>query len=269
MSCGCEGRRTGEDAKRQEDEVLERGGLRDIVEQGRGALDAGSTALTHLIKAERAEALGLGSDVVKMHRSSAERHNRRTSQQFGILAERIDARRMAGDWAALVKDTREGFRDHGGREALADAREEYRVWLFESSTLSAAVSEQALGVFDHVAGLASEGDLDRVLDFMHEQCLVAREGFAADDMGRQPAPQAIDPTNPGGKPAIAGGQNVNGWCVALAACIAWAVSSFICSVCICAAVPLCWCCFWGILFLSFGLHLASCSIAFQQACSTG
>ena len=264
--CGSEAH---EHAERKVDEVLQQGGVLEIVQQGDGALRAASTALGHLIRAERAEALGLGADVAELHRAAARRENRRACKQLEIVAERIDARRNDKDWAALVKRTRDDFRKHGGRQSLTDTRDDLRLRLFEQDPgLSGPVSEQALGLFDRTVEIAGDGDLNKMLDLMKEHCRAAREGFAEEQMGRQPASQALYHTDPRGGPEIAGGQDVNGWCVALAACIAWATSSLVASIIICAAIVLCWCCFIPALLFSYGLHMATCSIAFQMGCNS-
>ena len=76
MSCGC--KTPDADAQRKSDEVLDHVDLREIVDQGHGALTEASTALSHLARAERAGALGFGDDVVRMHEDLARRSNRRT-----------------------------------------------------------------------------------------------------------------------------------------------------------------------------------------------
>lgn len=267
MSCGC--KQADDGAQRRFDEVLERGGLRDIVEQGRGALDEDSRALTHLIRAERADILGFGDDVARMHRDAATRSNRRAQQQLGFLIERIDARREADDWADIVKNAEAAFGEHGGQERLEDARAELRTHLLEQDPgTSAAVSEQVLALFDHTAERVRRGNLNAVLDVMRENAQVARDGFASKEMGRQPAAQASHLFG-GGPSSAAGGQNVNGWCVALAACEAWAISSFVAATLICLAVPFCWCCFYPVLMLAFLGHHMTCLAVFAPGCASG
>ncbi len=94
MSCGC--KTSDADAQRKTDEVLDHVGLREIVDQGHGALAEASDALSHIARAERAEALGFGEDVVRMHSDLATRSNRRACQQLEFLLQRIDARRQGG-----------------------------------------------------------------------------------------------------------------------------------------------------------------------------
>lgn len=265
MSCGCS--QADGAAERRHGEVLERAGLREIVEQGHSALEEGARALGHLARAERAEALGFGADVARIHRDAAVRGNRRARQQLGFLIERIDARRKADDWPGLVKQTEASFGEHGGKERLDDARADFQVRLLEEDPgMSAAVAEQALALFDHMSKRAQRGDLNAVLDVMRETCEMAQAGMASDEMGRQPAPQVVH-LFPDGASGVAGAQNVNGWCVALVACEAWAVSSFIAATVVCALVPFCWCCFYPALLAAFLAHHLSCLAVFAPLCS--
>jgi hypothetical protein len=267
MGCGCS--QADGEAERRQGEVLEHAGLREIVEQGHSALEEGAKALGHLARAERAQTLGFGDDVARMHRDAAVRGNRRAGQQLGFLIERIDARRNADDWPGLVKHTEASFGEHQGKERLDDARADFKVRLLEEDPgMSAAVAEQALALFDHMTKRTQRGDLNAVLDLMRETCEVAQAGMASDEMGRQPAPQVAH-LFPGGATGAAGGQNVNGWCVALAACEAWAISSFIASTIICMAVPFCWCCFYPILMAAFFGHHLTCLAVFAPGCSAG
>ena len=107
MSCGC--KTSDADAQRKTDEVLDHVGLREIVDQGHGALSEASDALSHIARAERAEALGFGDDVVRMHSDLATRSNRRACQQLEFLLQRIDARRQADDWKELVERVEGSF----------------------------------------------------------------------------------------------------------------------------------------------------------------
>jgi hypothetical protein len=267
MSCGCQ--QPEDDTQRKYDELLERAGLREIVDQGQGAFSAASTALNQLVRAERAEILGFGDGVAQMHRDSARRNNRRARQQLEFLTQRIDARVKADDWASIVKSAKAGFREHGGREHLEDARAEIRMHLLEQEPgLTAAVSQQALAMFDRTAERAKDGNLTGVLELMRENCEVALEGFASDQMGRQPAAQGLY-LSEGEPPPIAGGQNVNGWCVALGACLAWAYSSLVASLIVCFAVPFCWCCFHLAVLGTFAVHQLACLLAFEPACRSG
>lgn len=267
MSCGCAGNGTDAHDKQRVDELLGRAGLGEMFDQGRSAMESASTALTHLTRAERAAALGFGAEAEALHRATARRHNRRAVQQYDFLAQRIQAhRKQQSGWDELVQGAKAGFREHGGLQSVADAREEFRVHLYTMDRgLTADVSEQALRLFDRIAERFGDGDLDAGLDLLHEQAVIARDAFAQDDMGRAPASQALFHDDSSG-PIIAGGQNVNGWCIALGVCLAWAISSLIASLIICFAVPFCWCCFHLVLMGSFLAHEATCLVLFDAPC---
>src|SRR5262249_26812053 len=145
----------------------------------------------HLVRAERADILGFGDAVARVHRDAAMRCNRRARQQLGYVIERIDARRQSDDWAAMVKDAQVAFREHNGQERLDDAREDLRIRLLEADPgSSAAVSDQVLELFNQSVRRAGDGNLDLVLDLLRENAQFAYDGFAAEQMGRQPAAQA-------------------------------------------------------------------------------
>jgi hypothetical protein len=175
MSCGC--KQSDDDAQRKSGEVLDHVGLREIVDQGHGALSEASAALSHIARAERAEALGFGADVVRMHSDMATRSNRRACQQLEFLVQRIDARAKADDWGGLVKQVESAFQEHGGRERLEDARAAVRLHLLEQEPgLSGPVTEQALALLDRHLECVKGGNLDSVVDLMRENCRVALDG---------------------------------------------------------------------------------------------
>jgi len=268
MSCGC--RKSDEighhEAQRQADDLLERAGLREIVAQGRSAIDEGSRALGHLARAERAKVIGFGDDVVRMHRDAAVRCNRRARDQLGFVIQRMEDRRQKDDWSGIVEEAQAGFQEHGGRDGIEDAREEFRrLLLDEEPGLSAALCEQTLMLFDVTAERAGRGDLNAVVDLMLEAAEFGRDGFASEEMGRQPAPQ-VRAMFRGGPPTIAGGQDVNGWCVVAAACMVWAQASLFASIVICFAVPFCWCCFLPVLLIAFAAHFATCTAILAAGC---
>ncbi len=138
-------------------------------------------------------------------------------------------------------------------------------FLEQDPGLSGPVAGQALALLDRGLERARSGSLDSVLDLMREHCKLALEGFAGEEMGRQPSAQVFHGPD-GGPPRIAGGQNVNGWCVALGACLAWAYSSLIASLIACFVIPFCWCCFHLAVLATFMVHQLVCIAAFSPNC---
>jgi hypothetical protein len=91
---------------------------------------------------------------------------------------------------------------------------------------------------------------------MRESCELAHEGLASKEMGGQPAAQ-VSQLFRGGPSAAAGGQNVNGWCVALTVCLIWANSSFIAATLLCIAYS--FCAFYPWLLAAWAAHNLACT----------
>lgn len=268
MGCGCAGNHapSAEDAARKSAEVLDRAGLRGIFEQARTASAVASGALEQLARAERADALEFGEDVVRLHRDRAQRENRRATRQFAALIDRIDARRRDDDWRELSARFQSQFGEHDGEENLGDARADVRTLLLEQDPgLGAEVSREVLDLFDQVVERARRDGLDALLDLLRRNCKIAVEGFASEQMGRQPAVHGVYYWTDDDARGIAGGQDVNGWCVATAVCYATAVTGFVTGTVLCTITPFCWCCFYHWLLITLGLQIAAC-LAMASQC---
>jgi hypothetical protein len=270
MGCSC-GDHTDERAQKQVDELLDSVGMKEVFEQGDTAIRQAGEAVDELNRSERARSLGFGSDIVAVYAEAAERANRRAQEQAGALLARIDHVLQGDDWTGQVERVQAAFREHRGAQKLADLREDFRLQLLEADEhVRASTAELALACLDSAIKAASDGDLNQLVGHIRAVMESAQRGFADPEMGRQPLGHGLfdDLVGGGGPPPIGGGQAA-GWCVLLAACIAWAISSMLFCIFACMAVPFCWCCFAGGCILTGGIHSALCSVAFAQRCSTG
>jgi hypothetical protein len=266
MGCSCSDH-TEEYAQKVND-LLESVGLKEVVEQGREAITEAGRALVHLNRAERAKSLGFGSEIASIHSDAATRSNQRAQEQVQTVLARIDHVLRGDDWSGHVERVRAAFRERGGAKKLKGLRADIRLQLLDDDPgISATLAELSLVALDSAINAASEGDLDQVAGHMRGIMDYALRGFESPEMGRQPIGLGLfdDERSDSGSPPIGGGADA-GWCVALAACLAWAWSSLIASLIVCFAVPFCWCCFHMFALGTFALHQIACIAALGPAC---
>jgi hypothetical protein len=262
MGCSCSSHSNDKSMQASQDQakvdaLLESVGLREIIEQGRQVFDEAGRTLSHVNRSERAQALGFGPDLTSAHSAAATRSNSRTTGQASIVIARIDHRIHQKDWQGNVDRVRVAYKDHGGAEKLKDLRADVQYHLLHDDPgLSAHIAALSMSTLDSAIAAASDGDLNKVVGHLREIMSQAQVGFESQDMGRQ----RVQPSSP--LPAA----DVNGWCVALAACLAWAISSLIASLIVCAAVPFCWCCFSPALLFAWAGHMAICTAVFAPNC---
>lgn len=268
MRCSCSDHNN--DYAQKVNNLLGSVGLMEVVEQGREAIAEAGRALGHLNRSERANSLGFGSEVVGIHSDAAARSNQRAQEQVRAVLARIDHQLQDKDWSGHVARVRAAFKERGGEKKLADLRADVRLHLLDDDPgLSATAAELSLAALDAALKAASEGDLDQLAGHMRGVMDYALRGFESKEMGRQPVGLGLlDGAKADGGPAPVGGAaDVNGWCVALYACLAWAWSSLIASLIVCFAVPFCWCCFHMAALFTFMVHQFACIAAFATPCS--
>jgi hypothetical protein len=269
MGCSCGGH-TDERSQRQVDALLDSLGMKEVFEQGDAAISEAGEAVDQLNRFERATALGFGTEVATIYSEAAARANRRAQEQARVVLARIDHVVQADDWPGHVKRIQAAFKEHGGAEMLADLREDFRLQLLDTDAqVRASSAELALACLDGAIKAASDGDLNQFVGYVRNVMESAQRGFADPEMGRQSLGQGLfDDLHEGGAPTIGGGQAA-GWCVLLAACLAWAASSLVFCILACGGTPFCWCCYAVGCFLTGTAHAALCFAAFDQRCRTG
>jgi hypothetical protein len=184
-----------------------------------------------------------------------------------VLA-RIDHVLGADDWSGHVERVGAAFKEHGGSKKLEDLRADIRLRLLDDDTgLSAPVAELSMACLDGAIKAASDGNLNQVVAHMRNTMEGALRGFAAPEMGRQSIGLGLfhDERGDSGSPPIGGGDT--GWCVALAACLAWAYSSLIASLIACFAFIWCVCCWHLAIMGTFAVHQLACFAVFQPLCN--
>ena len=245
-------------------------GLKEVVEQGRGAIAEAGRALSHLNRAERARSLGFGAEVANVQSDAAERANQRARAQARAVLQRIDELVRGDEWSRNAERVRVGFRERGGgRKTLEDAREDVRLRLLEADPgISAAVAGLSLTALDRAIAAASEGDLNQIVKHMRAIMDASLRAFESPEMGGQwiGSRMLADEIGRSGPPPIAGSQQDAGWCAAWYACIAWACASLAACLVLCFVFGFCsahLACFAG-----FDVHFAACMV-FQPLCSQG
>jgi hypothetical protein len=262
MGCSCSEEHVTEHSQKV-NELLDSVGIKEVVEQGRGALEEAGRALQQLNRSERAASLGFGSEVASIHADAAARSNQRAQDQVRTVLARIDHVVQGEDWAGHVQRVRKAFKEHDGTRKLVDLRADVRLRLLEADPgMNAAVAELTLASLDGAIKAASEGDLNEVIGHMREVMAAALRGFESPEMGRQSIGHGLleDERDDG----IGGGST--GWCIALAACIAWAVSSLVASLIACFAFIWCVCCWHLAILATFAAHMLLCSVILDPLC---
>ncbi len=268
--CGSCGSGTGNanDNEKRVNALLDSVGILEIVEQGRWAISEAGKALAYLNRSERAIALGFEPEVARMTSEAATRVNQRAQEQIRTVLSRIDFVREGDDWAAHVERIRSGFAEHNGRKMLDDARADVLLRLLEDEPgLSASAAHLAVAGLDGAIDAASDGDLDQVVGYMRLVMENALQGFSEPEMGRQSVGHDLLDQIRGAKSSKPARARDEGACTALLICLAWAWSSFIASIIICAVVPFCWCCFAWAAGLTLAAHQTLCGLIFGTACN--
>lgn len=263
MGCSCSEEHATKHSEKV-NELLDSIGLREIVEQGRGALDQAGTGLQQLNRSERVHSLGFGSEMAAVHADAAARANQRAQDQVRAVIARIDHVVQGNDWAGHVERVRQAFEENDGATKLVDLRADVRLRLLDTDPgMNATAAELTLASLDGAIKAASGGDLNQVVGHMREVMQAALKGFESPEMGRQSIGHGLLEDERG--EGVGGGSA--GWCVALAACIAWATSSLIASLVACFAFIWCVCCWHIAILATFGVHMFACNAILGPLCS--
>jgi hypothetical protein len=270
MNCHCSGRNQVQDHQQKVDELFNAVGLKEVIDQGRAAIEEAGRSLDLLNRSERAAALGFGPEISDIHLSAAKRSNERVREQAQTVLARIDDLAKQDVWRSHVSRVKKEFKQREGVQKLKNAREDIRLALLnDDSGMSANVAKLSLTTLDRAIEAAAKGDLDRILVHLRAVMTAALKGFESSDMGRQAVGLGLlGSDDSSDTPEIRGGADT-GWCVALAACLAWAYSSLIASMVICFATPFCWCCFHLAVLGTFAVHQLACLLALEPACRGG
>ena len=73
MNCPCSDRNQAHDHQQKVDELFKAVGLKEVIDQGRAAIEEAGRSLDLLNRSERATALGFGTEVSDIHLSAAKR----------------------------------------------------------------------------------------------------------------------------------------------------------------------------------------------------
>ena len=183
MECRCG---VASEASEQIADILRSVDLFDLFEQLDQVCHSIVAMEQRLRAAERADALGLGSQVAELHRAAADRENRHAARQLSASLLRLESRLNNGDWAELNSTFRASFIEHEGPTVVAEVKARFRMALYENSDIN---GEQAralsTAVDSHLEALGHDG-LDAIATALRDiirNALAARDSA---DLGRQP-----------------------------------------------------------------------------------
>jgi hypothetical protein len=236
MSCECG--KHGIDAEERIGSILGEAGLREIGEQALSIRAVVTKSVRALNKADRAAALNLGADVVRMYRESGERANRQARRQHRHLIERIDERLSRDDWRALVERERRAFNERGGQDVVEDAGARVRTTLLEEDAFSGGAVDEVLAVWNETADRLAREGLDGSMRLLHERLKASLAGLEAPEMGRQHASPDSD---------------------ARLKCIAIVFAVCAVATAVCLGTVFCWCCYEWIILLALVGFLIGCA----------
>jgi hypothetical protein len=202
MACHCCEKTGGATARQQVDDLLESVNFRDIAEQANSVLETLGNASRQLKKAERAEHLGLGADVAALYRRAAEREDTRARRQMQAVIDRLDERTRSDDWNDLTGRMRQHFDEHDGRAAVDDARDRWRLVLFEADDLTASYAVETMATANRFLDRAQRDGLNGVTQLLRDGLDRALGTIGTDDASRKRRPPiagaqiTLPPLNP-------------------------------------------------------------------------
>jgi hypothetical protein len=188
MACHCCEHTEGAAAQQQVDDLLESVNLRDICEQANSVLETLGNASRQLKKAERAEHLDLGADVTALYRRAAQREDTRARRQIQAVIDRLDERTSSDDWNDLTGRMRQHFDEHDGRAAVDDARDRWRLVLFEADDLTAAYAVETMSTANRFLDRAQRDGLNGVTQLLRDGLDRALATIGTDDATRKRRP---------------------------------------------------------------------------------
>jgi hypothetical protein len=155
------------------------------------------------MKAERAEHLGVGADVAALYRRAAEREDARARRQILAVINRLDERTSSDDWNDLTRRMREHFDEHDGRAAVDDARDRWRLALFEADDLTAPFAVETMSTANRFLDRAEQDGLNGVTQLLRDALDRALGAIGTDDAAQQlrstesgPVAISFPPLNP-------------------------------------------------------------------------
>jgi hypothetical protein len=235
--CGCGSALSHGDQQDKFYEVLEHGGLREVVEQTFGATAMFGKSVASLHRADRAAALGLGDDVARLNREVGERYNRQVRRQFQAAIERLDDRLRQDDWPDFLERVNKEFSERDGAQQVKDLLAEAKEALVNVEMTGQATTE-CLTIIETSAERVIQGGFEAAVSDLRVTLQRGLEAAEHPEMGRQPASPI---------------STARGICIA-AAWVAAAVALGICS-----AITFCWCCFWPVIAVVLAVALTACT----------
>jgi hypothetical protein len=239
VKCGCKSSCEKDDKGARDTalDLLEPIGWRDIGQRTLDIYPVIARSHRYLRKAERAEALGLGSEVASLHRRAAERENRQARRLIRSAQEGLRNRVRQEDWQQVSRQLDEAYREQGGEEAFQDMRARLIEWLYEEPDIPGDATSEAIEAIDQTTAAAQQGmeSLVRNFDELLSTALAQRDD---PDMGRTISSPQLSQAQLNCLQAMA---------------ILFALISLACLL-----SPFCWCCQGLVIFFAYTAAIAFC-----------
>ena len=186
--------------------------------------DAHSTAaecIECIMKAERAEALGLSSDITEYYRKKADLENEVTKRLLSGASKALKELLESREWIEETQKIDSALNDLGIRSVKKEHRARVVDALLESN-ISGPDAKETLAIWDEgMSALSGEG-ISGVVSWLNTETRRYIDNLAYPEYGRQPS-----------SPLTSAQRN----------CIIEATALYLSLLAACAWVPFCWCCY--------------------------
>jgi hypothetical protein len=235
VNCSCCS--TNEEAANRRLSLLESIDFKAVGEQALAVASVADLAVRSLTKVERAQELGLGHDVIALHRKAAERNNNQARRQIVAARAALEERTSRPDFPELTERLRVAFDERDGGTILDESRDQIVLTLFETDGLSAADAAYILKIYDETFASLREGGLRGVTQLLDQRLVSALAARDLPGMGREEASPLSQ----------------NQWI-----CLAVVAAATAIALAVCLAAYGCWCCYWFWILVADAASVAAC-----------
>jgi hypothetical protein len=238
MSCKCSEVRNGK--LEIISNTLDYAELRPAAEQSFAIPPVMATMIGHLEKAERAQRLGFGSDVVALHRNAAERDRTQVGRQIRAVIARLDERTSRDDWPDLVQEVKREFSLRDGQAIVEESKQRFRFAVLDMGGVSADDAGELVAIHEEALDHVLENGISGATQLLRRGLERGLDALQHPDFGRQPASPLQEIT---------------------IICITIVVALAAIALAICGFTPLCWCCYGIAIAVGAAVGVAACLTA--------
>jgi len=187
------------------------------------ANDSAVACLASILKAERAEALKLGKDVVDLYKKKAARENSANLRQLNAARRAFQEISKNDAWVKMVAKVTKVTPKIELKAIQKENRERLIEAIFESS-MSGKAAVEIIAIWDEAEKILSKGGLPGLVSWLNNRITEYTELSKEPEYGRQPK-----------SPMTASGVE----------CMAVLTATVIALLATCSYIPFCWCCYSG------------------------